>query len=403
MSRGRAAILVVAAIAAALGLAALMLAPREDGDEAAGELRFLRSATSAFDPQLLAAERDPELQRFWHGHYWRMRGYAPFYDRHTFDGSAPWTPPPTHVYRDLYAIYNNPSGRRLIAEHPDWVLRDAAGEVLYIQYDCSGRSCTQYAADVGSPGFRRHWIAGAARSLAQGYVGIHIDDVNMAFRVSDGAGRFTRPIDPRTGAPMADADWRRYVAEFTEQVRDAFPDTEIVHNAIWFVNREHPEVARAVDAADYIELERGATDPGLTAGAGKYGFETFLAHIDWLHARGAGVILEPHDLDAAGREFELAVYFLIGDGNDAIASSFEANPGNWWQGWDTDLGAPEGERRVWNGLLRRDFADGIVLVNPPGAPARVADPDGDYENLDGEDVDRVSLQQSHGLVLRRER
>jgi hypothetical protein len=114
------------------------------------------------------------------------------------------------------------------------------------------------------------------------------------------------------------------------------------------------------------------------------------------------VILEPHDLDQAGRDFELAVYFLTGEGNDAIASTFEADPGNWWPGWDTDLGAPEGERVVWNGLLRRDFAGGIVLVNPPGAPVRVADLDGDYENLDGERVDRVRIQPRHGLVLRRE-
>jgi hypothetical protein len=402
MSRGRAAAGVAAVvIAGALGSGALLLSLDGDGDEAVGEVRFLRSATSAFEADLLAAERDPELQRFWHEHYWRMRGYAPFFDQHTFSGSPAWTPPPTHFYRDLYAIYNKPSGEQTIAQHPDWVLRDAAGNDLYIPFDCSGGSCPQYAADVGNRAFRSHWIAEAARTLAEGYSGIHIDDVNMAFRVSNGAGTFTRPIDPRTGRPMTDADWRRYVAEFAEQVRAEFPDAEIVHNAIWFVNREHPAVARAVDAADYVELERGATDPGFTAGAGKYGFETFLAHIDWLHDRGVGVILEPYNLNEERREFELAVYFLVASGDDAIASSFEADPDNWWPGWDTDLGAPEGGRRVWNGLLRRDFADGIVFVNPPGAPTVEADLDGDYEDLDGEEIDSVSLDAREGLVLRR--
>ena len=201
---------------------------------------------------------------------------------------------------------------------------------------------------------------------------------------------------------MTDADWRRYVAEFTEEIRAAFPDTEIVHNAIWFVNRQHPEVARAVDAADYVELERGATDPGLTRGAGKYGFETFLGHIDWLQAQGVGVILEPHDLDETNREFELAVYLLVGEGDDALASDFEADPDNWWPGWETNLGEPEGERETWNGLLRRDFEDGIVLVNPPGAPTVEADLDGDYEDLDGNSVDNVSLEARQGLVLRRQ-
>jgi hypothetical protein len=403
MSRRLAVAEAAVVVAGALGVAALLPLGGGDGAPAAvGEVRFLRSATSAFDADVLAAEADPELQGFWHSNYWRMRGYAPFYERHTFDGNPPWTPPPTHFYRDLYAIYNNPAGERLIDRHPSWVLRDAAGDELYIQFDCSGRSCTQYAADVGNPAWRSHWIAGAARTLAQGYSGIHIDDVNMAFRISNGAGTFTRPIDPRTGAPMTDADWRRYVTEFTEEIRAAFPDTEIVHNAIWFVDREHPEVARAVDAADYVELERGATDPGLTPGAGKYGFEGFLNHIDWLHSRGVGVILEPHGLDETNREFELAVYFLVGEGDDAIASDFEADPDNWWPGWETNLGAPEGERESWNGLLRRDFEDGIVLVNPPGAPTVEADLDGDYEDLDGNSVDNVSLAARQGLVLRRE-
>ena len=402
MSRRLAVAVAAVVVAGALGAAALVLLGGEDGDDAAGDLRFLRSATSAFTEELLAAEGDPELQRFWHEHYWRVRGYSPFYDRHTFEGSPRWEPPPTHFYRDLYAIYNNPSGRRLIAKHPSWVLRDPDGEELYIQYQCSGRSCPQFAADVGNPAFRSHWIAHAAQTLAEGYSGIFIDDVNMAFRVSNGAGTFTRPIDPRTGAPMSDADWRRYVAEFTEEIRAAFPDTEIVHNAIWFVNREYPEVARAVDAADYIELERGATDPGFTAGTGTYGFETFLDHIDWLHDRGAGVMLEPHNLNEERRELELATYFLTGNGDDAIASNFEADPDNWWPGWETNLGEPEGERETWNGLLRRDFEDGIVLVNPPGAPTVEADLDGDYEDLDGNSVDNVSLAARQGLVLRRE-
>jgi hypothetical protein len=402
MNRRRATVLVTVLVAGALGVVAGLVLLGDDGDEAAGEVRFLRSATTAFDPHLIAAESDPALQRFWHEHYWRMRGYAPFYDRHTFNGSPPWTPPPTHFYRDLYAIHNNESGRRLIATHPDWVLRDGDGNELYIPFDCSRGSCPQYAGDVGNPAFRAHWIAGAARTLSEGYTGIHIDDVNLLMRVSNGAGTFTRPIDPRTGGPMTDADWRRYVAEFTEQARAEFPDTEIVHNAIWFVERDQPEVARAVDAADYIELERGATDPGLAPGSGQYGFDTFLAHIDWLHDRGAGVILEPYNLNEERRQFELAVYFLVAGGGDAIASSFEADPDNWWPGWDTDLGAPDGERRIWNGLLRRDFADGIVLVNPPGAPTRVAELDGEYEDLDGERVDSISLAARQGLVLREE-
>jgi hypothetical protein len=31
------------------------------------------------------------------------------------------------------------------------------------------------------------------------------------------------------------------------------------------------------------------------------------------------------------------------------------------------MGSPLGARYAWNGLIRRDFSNGIVLVNEPGA------------------------------------
>jgi len=374
----------------------------ENADEA-GRVQFLRVANSAFDAEVLAAEENPRLQAFWDAHYSRIRAYAPFYERHSYNGSPVWTPPPTDFYRDLYAIYNDRSGRRLIARHPDWVLRDAAGQPLYIQFECSGQSCTQFAADVGNAEFRSHWIAGARRTLAAGYDGIFIDDVNLQMKVSDGTGSFTRPIDPRTGMPMTNADWRRYVADFTVQVREAFPEAEIGHNSIWFVDRRHPQVARAADAADYVVLERGATDPGHRAGRGRYGFDTFLDHIDWLHDRGLGVVLEPYGLNDSLRELELAVYFLISNGTDAIASTFEADPGDWWRGWDADLGSPEGERTVWRGVLRREFSNGMVLVNPAGSSRQVLALDEQYETLEGDRVSRVTLAGRQGRVLLRDR
>ena len=60
-------------------------------------------------------------------HYWRMRGFAPFFAWYGLD----WAPP-SHVYRDLYAIYNGTGGMDFIEQHPDWVLRDSGGNELYI-------------------------------------------------------------------------------------------------------------------------------------------------------------------------------------------------------------------------------------------------------------------------------
>ncbi|HYU61730.1 MAG TPA: putative glycoside hydrolase [Solirubrobacterales bacterium] len=384
-----------AAIALVAILAAFVaLAPVRAQASSPGDLNIQLNAESEFDDTLSSAS--PEEQEFMRENYWRMRGYAPY-----FNQALPWAPP-SHFYKDLYAIYRSePDDQALLSAHPDWVLRDAQGNKLYIQFDCNGTTCTQYAADVGNPAWRAHWIDDAKSTLALGYTGIFVDDVNMEMKVSNGAGDFVRPIDPRTGQPMTDESWRRYVAEFTEQIRAALPDAEIVHNSLWWMDRSDPYVQRQVAAADYIDLERGFADTGIVGGTGEWSYENYLSYVEWLHSQGAGAVYEPYDLDDQSRLFEMASYFLVSNGNDSISSEYETEPGDWWSGWATDLGDATTGRREWKGLLRRDFAGGMVLVSEPEAdtttvklPRRVwTDPNGERVRR------RVSLGERTGLVL----
>ena len=147
------------------------------------------------------------------------------------------------TYRDLYAVYRDDE---LAREHPEWILHDAAGRKLYIPFDCGGGTCTQYAGDIGDPAFRAHWIAEASDQAAR-YRGIFVDDVNLEPRVSNGQGDQVMPLDPRTGRTMTESDWRRYIAEFTEQIGRALPDKEIVHNSLWFAGHRDPSVQRAAE------------------------------------------------------------------------------------------------------------------------------------------------------------
>ena len=237
--------------------------------------------------------------------------------------------------------------------------------------------------------------------LAKGYIGVHIDDVNLSMTVGDGSGNAVRPIDPRTGQPMTDVAWKGYMADFLEEIRRQLPDALISHNPVWSEPESDPYVQREVAAADTIELERGFSDGGLTQGNGTYGFETFLAHIDWLHRQGKAIVLQPYNLDtAAKREFEVASYFLIQQGDDAITSDDRAYPDNWWKGWATDIGSPKGERYNWHGLLRRDFADGFVLVNEPGAETKQVDLGGTFENLAGGKIGSLTIPAGRGFVVR---
>jgi hypothetical protein len=353
----------------------------------AGTVKLARPAESDFDHHTLSPA--PDAQAFMRERFWRMRTYAPYFDQRLSWYPNAWT------YRDLYAIYRDSD---LAEQRAEWILRDGAGNKLYIPFDCDGGSCTQYAGDIGDPAFRAYWIA-QAKEQAAAYRGIFVDDVNLEPRVSDGSGDHRMPIDDRTGRTMTEADWQRYMAEFTEEIRAAMPDKEIVHNALWFAGHDDPSVRRELDAATHIEIERGVNDPGLTGGAGPFGYETLLRHIDWLHSRGKSVILDSYADSHAEVEYELASYFLVSSGGDSVGSSWRTEPGDWWPGYDVRLGAPRGDRYEWSGLLRRDFENGFVLVNQPGrAPVAVDLGAGSFDPA-GQPRAAVTLGPAQGAVV----
>jgi hypothetical protein len=391
LSRGacRGAVIAVLSAALLLGLAAGASAAAP-GADSAGTVHYAKHADSAFDRFTKAPSA---AQQGWmRDHYWRMKAYAPYFDSRTSWYGNAW------FYKDAYAIY--PSSP-LVTQHPDWILRDARGNKLYIQFACNGTTCTQYAGDIGSPEFRANWIADAKARLAHGYKGAFIDDVNMEMRVSDGTGHAVAPIDPRTGQPMTLAAWRRYMADFMVQVRAALPGAEIVHNALWFDGDRDPDVARELHAADLIEIERGINDRGLVGGHGKYGIQTWLDFVDHRHADGKGVILDASSGSPAGRLYGLAGYLLLSSGRDALADNLCNTPNDWWSaGYDVNLGSALGARyKTPEGVWRRDFAGGTVLVNEPGAPTRTVTVPAGLRDLDGATRTSVTLGPASGAVL----
>jgi len=361
-------------------------------DTSSGTIRFIQVADTAFDR--FTAQPTPAQAAWMNAHYWRMLTYSPY-----FDSRLAWFPD-AWVYKDLYAIY---VGSAVATDHPEWILRDPSGNRLYIRFACSKHTCPQYAADVGDPGFRKFWISEAASVLGKGYRGLYVDDVNLTLsRVSDGSGQPVAPVDPRTGQAMTEADWRRYMAEFCEAIRAAFPTAEIVHNAIWYIGDEDPYVQREVASADLIDLERGVNDPGIRGGTGTYGFDTFLSHIDRVHAQGKSVMLEGRAHSAKAREYGLAAYFLVNSGTDGLANKAWSTPDRWWPAYDLVLGSALGPRYAWSGVLRRDFDGGIVLVNPPGSPPQLLDLGATYTDLTGEARSVLVLRPAQGAVLRKQ-
>lgn len=368
-----------------------------DGSPWPRTVKFVVGANSSFDPW--TRRPTPQQQVWMREHYFRMVGYASY-----FGPRLAWYPN-AFVYKDAYAIY---TGSELPSRHPDWVLRDADGNRLFIPYGCSGGSCPQYAGDFGNPDFRRHWIEELRATLAEGYLGVMVDDVNMLWRVGDGNGDSVRPIDPRTGREMTLADWRRYLAEFMEEIRAAFPDKEIAHNAIWYADRDDPFVQRQTRAADYIVIERGATDRGIRGGGGRYGYETLLSFIDGVHAMGGSVVLADDDSDTdAEWNYELATYLLIKSRDDMLSADGDRsrmNPDNFWEGYLIEMGRPLGRRYKAEGLFRRDYECGLAILNQPGQRTRTFTIDEPHLLVGGggATVTSVTLPEYRGAVLVRE-
>jgi hypothetical protein len=319
----------------------------------AGLAQFFLRTSSAFNTY--TDSPSVSTQVWMKSHIWRIQSSSPY-----FDSRLSWMPN-TWAYLDLYGI---PSNSSIASQHPEWILHDGGGKRLYIPWGCGNGTCPNYAGDITNSNFKSWWIANAQSLVAKGYKGFWIDDVNMEFRIANGSGADAIPYDPDTGSTMTYDNWRRHIAEFTEEIRAALPTAEIVHNSIWFAapTRYNDQyVIRQIKSADYLNCERGVSDPGLGGGTDSWSVRAFLDYVDAVHSYGKNVILDEYAYDG---DYGLAGYYLISNGDDALGNQ-QVTPNNWWSGYELNLGRPVGSRYDWQNLIRRDFLAGMVLLNPP--------------------------------------
>jgi hypothetical protein len=317
-----------------------------------GRVQFFRSADASFDVWTKAPT--VEQQQWMRDYYHRMRVYGTY-----FDSRVSWFPDAL-TYRDCYAIY---VGSQFASDHPMWILRESGGNPMFIPW--GAKPYTQYAADITNPAYRADWIKQVKAKVALGYRGVFVDDVNYLRRVATSSGDETVTPNGVVG-PVGTAAWRQYMALFMAEIRHALPGVEIVHNSVWYVP-ETPEVTFGYAQADWIEIERGVNDAGLTGGTGKYALRSLLDFVDRRHAAGVGVIFDSTAKSDAERMYGLCCYLLTSNGGDMLGSREGGTPGDWWAGYDTQLGKPLVARDVSGGLHFRSFERGLVYVNEPGA------------------------------------
>jgi hypothetical protein len=104
---------------------------------------------------------------------------------------------------------------------------------------------------------------------------------------------------------------------------------------------------------------------------------------------------------------------LMGDGYFAYAANGSYSSASWYDEFNVNLGAalqPAVTAAYQNGVYRRDFQNGIVLVNPRGNGTQTVTLGGTFHKIvgtqdpatnNGQAVTSVSLNAADGLVLTR--
>jgi Malectin domain len=334
----------------------------------------------------------PSQELWFQDHFWGLQTYSPSQDQIlSWYNNA-------FVYVESYGV---PPGSPLALAHPEWIMKDINGNPLYVNYNCSNGACSQWSFDFSNVNFVQYLLNNQILpDLAKGYEGIWLDNVDMQMNTSDGNGNPVAPVDSATGAPMTQAGWEQYMANFVTQIRQATPNAKILHNMVWFAGTQpagsDPYVTQEILAADIVNLERGISDPNLVAGSGQFSMSSFLTFIDYVHSLNRPVDIQEL---AFNGDYGLAGYFLISSGMDLLSND-QITPNNWWSGYDVNLGTPYAVRYAWNGVLRRDFTNGLVFLNPPGsATATFALPSGSFVNTSGAVTTSVTLAAGQAAVL----
>jgi hypothetical protein len=309
------------------------------------------------------------------------------------------------VYKDMASTRDDayradvlPTGvgyRYANAHHPEWFLKDTSGRrVRWASWPHS------WQMDVGSASYQRTWARNVAADVRRhGWDGVFVDGIARTMQ-------YPWYLDGRVLAkyPGAD-DYARATTSFLRQVGPALRRRHLL--VLGNINDATLQLWR-----QWLGYVSGAakewwTKASRNRGAGMLGDD------DWRYqmrlfqeaeARRKAFVAITYSTpdDVAAMEYARASFLLFERGRrSAFAFSTGCVTEPAARSWRADVGAPRGAPMAANGIWRRKFADGLVVVNPSSSLALTAALGGTYVKLDGSRVAAVALPPHSGLVLRK--
>lgn len=246
---------------------------------------------------------------------------------------------------------------KLIREHPDWFLRDKDGDLFVNPYNGEDYVMT----DPGNKFFRAFWLERAMEVQRQGgWDGIFLDNVEVTYRLR-------QEKDELPAQYPDEASYQAAVQGFLKEIQAKLKS----ENKVLFANL----IGRRDDAnwTVYLNHLDGVMHEGWSIDwpTGYRSVETWEKHMklaEDTQAIGKTIILiSQGKIDQENlQEFAYASYLLVVQGN---AYFRYARSGNYTEAWlypnyELDLGQPLGKRYKKGDTWRREFAHGIVEVNP---------------------------------------
>jgi hypothetical protein len=243
--------------------------------------------------------------------------------------------------------------------------------------------------------------AGAARVIryakADGFDGVFLDDANASLRWIIAGGEAESVKYPTT------PQWQSAVYSFLSNVGPRLHRAGLltvaniggstITSGLW------QKWNRPIDGAMEESFTTGGAGPDSVANGQ---WPAKLSHAAWSEANGKLSLDHAVTSTRRGARYGLATMLLVTGGENLFSASTNYSREVWWPEYRTvsTLGRPLDAYRVLpNGVYRRDFTHGVVLVNPRTRPASRVGLGGTYSGSGLHRVTGVSLARTSGVVL----
>jgi Hypothetical glycosyl hydrolase family 15 len=278
------------------------------------------------------------------------------------------------------------------SQHPDWFLKNTSGQ--HFTFNDYGYL---WAMDVGSPSYQQAWADNVISELQKsGWDGVFMDDTNTTVKYHYDPSKIAKyPTDSRWQAATQSA--LAYIGPHVQ----AAGKLAVANVGSW---GEYPSVGRS-----WLQYLSGAMDEmfvkwGTAAGSGyadQTRWSTQLDSLKYAQQHGKDFLAVTHSAsgDSAAACYGWATVLLGAQGRADYSMAPNYTTETWFPEYESDIGQPTGpESTDANGIHRRVFTNGIVVVNPT-ASRLAANLNGTYSGSGLSQVSSVTVAPHSGYVL----